>query len=54
MVLRSNAIFRDKHLFIAPLPDVEIRAGDRIQVSATVDMLKEYEALLGASVNGGT
>jgi di/tricarboxylate transporter len=30
------------------LPDVEIKADDWIQVSATSDMLKEYEVLLGA------
>ena len=46
-------IVRDEHLFISPLPDVEIRAGDKIQVSATVDMLKEYEALLGATLLAG-
>jgi di/tricarboxylate transporter len=46
--LKVIRIFRDEHLFISPLPDVVIKAGDRILVSATADMLKEYEALLGA------
>ncbi|MFC1777015.1 SLC13 family permease [Pseudomonadota bacterium] len=46
-------IVRDEHLFISPLPDVVIREGDRIQVSATADMLKEYEALLGAKLLAG-
>lgn len=51
--LMVNCIVRAEHLFIAPLPDVEIREGDRIQVSATADMLKEYEALLDARLLAG-
>ena len=51
--IRVKRIFRDEHLFISPLPDVEIRAGDKIQVTATVDMLREYEALLGARLTAG-
>jgi di/tricarboxylate transporter len=51
--LKVKRIFRDEHLFVSPLPDVEIRAGDMIQVSATVDMLKEYQALLGARLTAG-
>ncbi len=51
--LKVKRIFRDEHLFISPLPDVEIRAGDMIQVSATADMLKEYQALLGARLTAG-
>ncbi len=50
---RVKRIFRDEHQFISPLPDVEIRANDKIQVSATVDMLKEYQALLGARLTAG-
>jgi di/tricarboxylate transporter len=51
--LRVKCIVRDEHLQISPLPDVEIRAGDMIQVSATADMLKEYEALLDARLLAG-
>jgi len=51
--IHVKRIFRDDHLFISPLPDVEIREGDRIQISATVDMLREYEALLGARLMAG-
>jgi len=51
--IQVRRIFRDGHLLIAPLPDVEIRAGDKIQVLATVDMLKEYQALLGARLTAG-
>ena len=50
---RVKRIFRDDHLSISPLPDVEIRADDKIQISATVDMLKEYQALLGARLTAG-
>ena len=46
--MKVKRVCRDEHLFISPLPDVEIKEGDRIQVSATVEMLKEYQALLGA------
>jgi di/tricarboxylate transporter len=51
--LRVKRIVRDEHLFISPLPDVVIKAGDRIQVSATSEMLKEYEALLVARLLAG-
>jgi di/tricarboxylate transporter len=51
--VRVKRIVRDKHLYISPLPDVVIHAGDMIQVSATADMLKEYEALLGAKLLAG-
>ena len=51
--IQVKRVFRDGHLFISPLPDVVIRGGDKIQVSATVDMLKEYQALLGALLTAG-
>ena len=51
--LRVKRIFRDDHLSISPLPDVVIRADDKIQISATVDMLKEYQALLDARLTAG-
>ncbi|NOR20533.1 MAG: SLC13 family permease, partial [Xanthomonadales bacterium] len=51
--LQVKRIIREKQLFISPLPDVEIRAGDRIDVSATADMLMEYEALLDARLLAG-
>ena len=51
--IQVKRVFRDGHLFISPLPDVVIRGGDKIQVSATVDMLKEYQALLGAMLTAG-
>ena len=51
--LRVKRIVREEYLHIAPLPDVVIKAGDRIQVLATADMLKEYEALLGARLLAG-
>jgi len=51
--MQVKRVIRDEHLSISPLPDVVIREGDRIQVSATADMLKEYEALLGAKLLAG-
>ena len=40
-VLRKGAV-------IAPLPDLSLRAGDRLQVRATPEDLREYGAVLGA------
>ncbi|MEE4112247.1 MAG: SLC13 family permease, partial [Desulfobacteraceae bacterium] len=51
--IKVKRIFRGEHLLISPLPDVVIRAGDRIQVSATTEMLKEYQSLLGARLTAG-
>ena len=47
-------LVRDNNLFIAPLPDVSVRAGDKILVSATSEDLKEYEALLGVKLLAGS
>ena len=51
--IHVKRILREEHVYISPLPDVEIRVDDKIQVSATVDMLKEYQALLGARLTAG-
>jgi len=51
--LKIKAIVRDEHLHIAPLPDVLIKAGDRLEIIATAGMLREYEALLGARLQMG-
>jgi len=51
--IKVKRISREEHLLISPLPDVVIRAGDRVQVSATVEMLKEYQALLDARLTVG-
>ncbi|MFT5118751.1 MAG: di/tricarboxylate transporter [Kiritimatiellia bacterium] len=47
-------LIRDNNLFIAPLPDVTIRAGDKILVSATSEDLKEFEALLDVKLLAGS
>ena len=51
--MQVKRIIRDRTLFISPLPDVEIKAGDRVLVSATSDVLKEYEAILDARLLAG-
>ncbi len=51
--MQVKRIIRDDQLFISPLPDVEIKPGDRIHVTATADVLKEYEALLDARLLAG-
>jgi di/tricarboxylate transporter len=40
-------------LFLSPLPDVQIEAGDRLLVEGTSGELKEYEALLDAKLLAG-
>jgi len=51
--IKVKRIFRGEHLLISPLPDVVIREDDKIQVSATTEMLKEYQSLLGAKLTAG-
>lgn len=48
--MHVRRILRRDNLYIAPLPDVVIRAGDRLLVADTVAQLREYEALLGAEL----
>lgn len=48
---RVNRIVRGRNLHIAPLPDVVLRAGDRLLVTDTIRQLREYEALLGATLS---
>jgi len=50
--LQIGHIVRDS-LFISPLPDVQMSAGDRLLVSGTSEELKEYEALLDAKLLAG-
>ena len=51
--MQVKRIVRDNKLLIAPLPDVEIRPGDKILVSGTADLLRELEAMLGARLLAG-
>lgn len=51
--IRIIRLVRDKYLFISPLPDVTLRASDKLLVSATSEDLKEYESLLGVKVLAG-
>jgi di/tricarboxylate transporter len=51
--LKVKFIVRDENLFITPLPDVRIRDGDKLQITDTAEMLKEYEAILGAKLLAG-
>jgi di/tricarboxylate transporter len=51
--LTVRRVVRDEHLHIAPLPDVVIKAGDSLEIVATADMLREFEALLGARLLTG-
>lgn len=45
--MHVRRILRRDNLYIAPLPDVNIRAGDRLLVLDTADQLREFEAVLG-------
>jgi len=48
--IRVETIQRGKGVFINPLPDVKLRAGDRIATSATQQNLREYARVLGGTL----
>ncbi len=48
--LHVQRILRGNNLYIAPLPDVQIHAGDNLLVSDTVDRLQDFKALLGVEM----
>ncbi len=48
-----SRIMRDSGTFIQPLPDVKIRAGDRLLVNDTPENLKEFESALEATLYDG-
>ena len=48
--MRLGAIERGKGLFVAKLPSVTIRPGDRLHVRDTPDRLKRFETQLGAKL----
>ncbi|HSM68356.1 MAG TPA: SLC13 family permease [Xanthomonadales bacterium] len=45
--LQVLRLLRGENLLIAPLPDVRLQAGDKLEVSDTADMLKEFQSELG-------
>ena len=52
-MMEVSTIMRDSGTLIQPLPDVLIRAGDRLLVNDTPDNLKEFESALGAALYVG-
>lgn len=50
--MRIDRIQRGEDLFVTKLPSVRLRAGDRLLVRDTPERLKEFEALLGATLYG--
>ena len=50
-VMKVEKIQRGEDTFISLLPDVEIKAGDRLFVRDTPKELKEYEEVLGATLH---
>jgi di/tricarboxylate transporter len=51
--LLVRRILRGRNLNIAPLPDVRLRAEDRLLVSDTVGQLREFQAVLGMELISG-
>ncbi len=51
--LRIDKIQRGPGVFITPLPDVILRAGDRLTISDTPDRLREISTLLGGTLYSG-
>jgi len=48
--MRIERVQRGENLFVTRLPTVVLQKGDRLYVTDTVDRLKEFEALLGATL----
>jgi len=48
--MKVETIQRGKGVFINPLPDVKLRAGDRIATSSTQQNLREYARILGGTL----
>ncbi|MEE4292811.1 MAG: SLC13 family permease, partial [Xanthomonadales bacterium] len=48
--IHVRRILRDENLMISPLPDVRLKAGDRLMVTDTIAQLREYQALLGTEL----
>ena len=51
--INVETIERGAGVFINPLPDVRLRAGDRLTTSDTQDRLREYARLLGGTLFSG-
>lgn len=51
--IRVETIQRGKGVYINPLPDVKLRAGDRITTSDTQQNLREFARLLGGTLYSG-
>ena len=48
--LHVRRILRNDSLYITPLPDVKIQAGDKLLVTDTIYCLQDFKALLGAEL----
>ncbi len=51
--INVERIVRSDNLSITTLPDVEIKAGDRLVISDTADRLRDYEVELGGKLYAG-
>ncbi|MEJ2534286.1 MAG: SLC13 family permease [Gammaproteobacteria bacterium] len=51
--MNVETVERGKGVFITPLPDVKLRAGDRITTSDTQDNLREFARVLGGTLFSG-
>jgi di/tricarboxylate transporter len=51
--MRVESVQRGKGVFINPLPDVVLKAGDRITTSDTQENLREFARLLGGTLFSG-
>lgn len=51
--LRVSRVLRGEQSYLLPLPDAELRAGDRLLLNDSADNLKEFERVLGATLYSG-
>jgi len=48
--LHVRRILRGQEHYLTPLPDIVIRAGDKLLLSDTIEQLREFQAVLGADL----
>jgi di/tricarboxylate transporter len=49
--MQIHRVLRGENLYISPLPDVQIRANDKLLVTDTLDKLNDFQAILGVELN---
>lgn len=51
--MQVGRVLRGEQIYLVPLPDASLRAGDRLLLSDSAERLKEFERVLGARLYSG-